>query len=332
MVFIDEGGKIIEIVKFLNNLVKEALIKSASDIHFSKSGEVVKIYFRINGLLIPKDKITIIFYNQLIRYLKYQSGMDLNICKTPQSSSLDVIIENKVTRLRLSTLPTSDFESFVVRLNNRKIYNSLKNLFLYPNQYDVFKDITSFSNGLIVISGPTNSGKTTLVYNLLDNIKNENKNIITLEDPVEAIRDGIVQLQVNEASGVSYDNSIKEVLRHDPDVIMIGEIRDENTAKSVIRAALSGHLVITTVHSKDAISAIYRLLEFGVSLSELQQTIRFISNQRLVVSNNEKKIVTEFLDETKIEEAIRYITEGVFFSYNRIVDYIINNDEIEVIK
>lgn len=317
----------------LIDIITEAKNKKASDIHFMVESDVSCVYFRINESLKIYFKLSYEKYKKLVRYIKYRSNMNLNISKTPQSSSLDLMISNKLLRIRISTLPTKEYESIVIRLSNNKYSSNLDGLFLLDSQKELIRKTFNLKNGLVILSGPTGSGKTTLVYSVLSELKKHtNKNIITIEDPVEIIRDGLVQLQVNEDAGINYETSIKQVLRHDPDVIMIGEIRDEKTAKCVIRAALSGHLVFTTLHAKDIITAIYRLIEFGISIFDIEQTLKFLINQRLVSVEDYKQIVYEYINEENINDLLDYIKSGKDFSYKKIVDYIMEMDEITLIK
>lgn len=248
--------------------------------------------------------------------------MNLNNSKSPQSSALNFIINDNIYRVRVSTLPSGNFESIVLRVHSGKINDQIEKLLLFPEQNFLFKNCINKSSGLILITGPTGSGKTTLSYSLLNYIKSQGFSIVTIEDPVEHYEKGFVQLQINENAGVNYEKGVKEILRHDPDIIFIGEIRDEITAKSAIRASLTGHLVISTMHAKDCLKAIYRFIEFGLSILDLEQTLILVTNQRLTLFNDKKKIVFEYLDTNKINDAFNYIKYGKKFTYKKISDYI----------
>ncbi len=271
-------------------------------------------------------------YERLIVFMKFKSHMNLNISKSPQSSALNMEINQEMMRIRVSTLPSYDSESIVLRINHHQFSEPIENLLLFNEKAEVFTNTVKQSNGLILITGPTCSGKTTLTYSLLHYLKQLGLSVVTIEDPVEHYEQGFVQLQVNENAGVNYDSGVKEILRHDPDVIFIGEIRDEHTAKSAIRASLTGHLVLSTMHATDSLKALYRFLEFGLSILDLEQTMLLVTNQRLTLYKNNKKIIFEYLIQEKILEALNYIKLGGKFHYKKIADYLNDIDHYKVIK
>ncbi len=281
--------------------------------------------------LIPCKEIKKEYYQRLIVYIKFKSHMNLNVSKSPQSSALNMMFNNQLMRIRVSTLPSFDSESIVLRINHHQFEEEVEHLLLFKEKSEIFINCLQQSNGLVLITGPTCSGKTTLTYSLLNRFKKQGLSIVTIEDPVEHYEQGFVQLQVNENAGVNYDSGVKEILRHDPDIIFIGEIRDEYTAKSAIRAALTGHLVISTMHASNALKALYRFIEFGLSIIDLEQTFLLVTNQRLTVYQNSKKIIFEYLSQNKILEALQYIKMGGTFSYKKIIDYI-DELNLKVIK
>jgi len=258
--------------------------------------------------------------------------MNLNVSKSPQSSALNLSISEELIRIRVSTLPSYDSESIVLRINHHQFEEDVENLLLFNEKESILINCLKQTNGLILITGPTCSGKTTLTYSLLNYLKKQGLSIVTIEDPVEHYKQGFVQLQVNESAGVNYDSGVKEILRHDPDVIFIGEIRDANTAKSAIRTSLTGHLVLSTMHATNALKALYRLLEFGLSMLDLEQTLLLVTNQRLIIYQNSKKIIFEHLSQEKIVEALHYMKYGGNFTYKKIEDYLNTVDYCMVIK
>ena len=209
--------------------------------------------------------------------------MDIGEKRRPQNGAITITLEDKVVGLRLSTLPTAYLESLVIRLIPQYNILPLEQLSLFPNTAHRLISLLKHSHGMIIFTGPTGSGKTTTLYSLLHHTQELlNRNVITLEDPIENQSEKMLQVQINEKAGITYAVGLKAALRHDPDVIMVGEIRDAETAKIAIRASLTGHLILTTMHSRDAEGAIFRLLEFGVSWLEIQQSVIAVTAQRLV--------------------------------------------------
>lgn len=285
---------------------------------------------RINEQLTHYKEIKYEFYERLVLYLKFMSNMNLNISKSPQSSALNMRINNNLMRIRISTLPSYESESIVLRINHNHYHDHVGTLLLEPEKAKVFFEYLNQSHGLILLTGPTCSGKTTLTYNLLNQLKKQGLSIVTIEDPVEHFETGLVQLQVNEHAGVTYDVGVKEILRHDPDIIFIGEIRDAHTAKSAIRASLTGHIVISTMHSTNALKALFRLIEFGLSRLDLEQTLMLVTNQRLVVYEETKKIIFEHLNQKQILSALESLASGKTFYY-RTIDDILKDYHIELV-
>lgn len=215
--------------------------------------------------------------------MKFLAAMDIGEKRRPQSGAITINLANQVVGLRLSTLPTSYLESLVIRLIPQQNILPLEQLSLFPNTVQKLIALLKHSHGMLIFTGPTGSGKTTTLYSLLHHAHEMiNRNIITLEDPIENVSEKVLQVQINEKAGITYSVGLKAVLRHDPDVIMVGEVRDAETAKIAVRAALTGHLILTTMHTRDAQGAISRLLEFGVSLLEIEQSLIGVTAQRLV--------------------------------------------------
>lgn len=325
-----ERREIIEFQRFLEQVVGDALEIKATDIHFISDNKYCNIKMRINDQLVPYKEIKHEFYERLVLYLKFMSNMNLNISKSPQSSAINIKINNNLMRIRISTLPSYDSESIVLRINHHQYNGQVGSLLLEPEKEKIFLKYLNQNNGLILLTGPTCSGKTTLTYNLLNQLKKQGLSIVTIEDPVENYETGLVQLQVNENAGVNYDTGVKEILRHDPDIIFIGEIRDAHTAKSVIRASLTGHVVISTMHSTSALKALFRLLEFGLSRMDLEQTLMLVANQRLVLYKDTKKIVFEYLNQKQIISALESLSSNKVFHY-RTIDDILKDYKVEVV-
>ncbi|WP_033828423.1 competence type IV pilus ATPase ComGA [Bacillus andreraoultii] len=271
------------IEKRAKEIIEHAFSLHATDIHIIPKLKNTSIMFRLSHKLIPMMTIELDETERLISYMKFQAAMDIGEKRRPQNGSFQMNIFGQLVGLRLSTLPSIYSESLVIRLLPQETYIPFRHLSLFPKSTRLLLSMLKFSHGLIILTGPTGSGKTTTLYSLLQHsTKFLGRNVITLEDPVEKSNEELLQVQVNEKAGVTYSAGLKAILRHDPDIIMVGEIRDEETAEIAIRAALTGHLVLTTMHTKDAKGALYRLLEFGINWHEIEQTLVAVTAQRLV--------------------------------------------------
>ncbi|MDU4612463.1 MAG: ATPase, T2SS/T4P/T4SS family, partial [Staphylococcus epidermidis] len=255
------------------------------------------IKLRIKDELTIYDTLSFPIYKKLLIYMKFQSGLDVSTQHRAQSGRYSYKMK-RLYYLRISTLPLSlGNESCVIRI--------VPQYFQTKRESYEFKDFKHFmkkKQGLLLFSGPTGSGKSTLMYQMvLYAHQNLNLNVISVEDPVEQILNGITQISVNEKAGINYESSFKAILRCDPDVILIGEIRDSTVAKYVIQASLSGHLVLSTMHANDCKGALLRLLEMGISVQELCQAINLISNQRLITTTtNTRQLVSELMFQSQI--------------------------------
>lgn len=268
--------------KTANRILQAALEANASDIHFYPFSTHTDIYFRILGQRTFHSKILHAPYHLLLTYLKFTSGMDIGETRKPQNGTIEHTHIKKYS-LRLSTLPVNHMESLTVRILPQEEKLPLQRLFLFPNQLQKMKEWMNNRSGIILVTGPTGSGKTTLLYSLLESVLQEKSyQTITLEDPVEKEIDHILQVQINEKAGITYQTGLKAVLRHDPDIIMIGEIRDEYTAKFAFEASLTGHLVLSTLHAKDAQGTIERLKEMGIPKADLNQTLIAVASIQLI--------------------------------------------------
>lgn len=279
-------------------IVNYAIKHTASDIHFIPTEHHTLIKLRINDQLINYDTLAHAIYKKLLVYMKFKSGLDVSTQQLAQSGRYTYKLQN-MYYLRFSTLPLSlGNESCVIRIVPQYFQQRRDSY-----EFKDFKHLMNKKQGLLLFSGPTGSGKSTLMYQMVMHAyQNLNLNVISIEDPVEQLLDGITQISVNEKAGINYTNSFKAILRCDPDVILIGEIRDAYIAKCVIQASLSGHLVLTTLHANDCKGALLRLLEMGVTVQELCQSINLISNQRLITTQtNTRELVCEVMNQNQVE-------------------------------
>lgn len=271
------------IEKLAERIITDAVRNHASDIHIVPRRKDTLIQIRLANKLIPRLYLPKEECDRLIAHFKFTASMDIGEKRRPQSGAYSYVINDKIVGLRFSTLPSAHNESLVIRILQQQEQIPFYQISLFPKITRKLLALLKHAHGLIIFTGPTGSGKTTTLYSLLNETSHLfNRNVITLEDPIEKENDLVLQVQVNEKAGVTYATGLKAILRHDPDIIMVGEIRDAETAKIAVRAALTGHLVLSTMHTRDAKGAIYRLLEFGVNLLEIEQTLVAITAQRLV--------------------------------------------------
>ncbi|MGM0844265.1 MAG: competence type IV pilus ATPase ComGA [Bacillota bacterium] len=278
-------------------MLKKAVTKNVTDIHLFPRKDDYLMQHRSNGILTPNVSIPIPEGERLISHFKFMASMDIGEKRKPQSGSFTFHMRNEPLDLRISTLPTTGLkESLVIRILPQQLSLPLEKLALFPASARKLLALLMNSHGLLIFTGPTGSGKTTTLYSLVEHCSSAlQRNVVTLEDPVEKFNDSLVQVQVNEKAGVTYSAGLRAILRHDPDIIMVGEIRDEETAEVAIRASLTGHLVLSTLHTKDAKGAVYRLMELGIQWHEIQQSLIGVSAQRLV------SLVCPFCGETCLE-------------------------------
>lgn len=276
----------IVIEKLADKIVTQAVKDNATDIHIIPRKTDFLVQFRITNKLIPYKKLPSVYCDRLISHFKFSASMDIGERRRPQTGSYQCYIANQLIHLRLSTLPSNNLESLVIRILPQHEQIPFEQLSLFPETTKQLLSLLQQAHGLILFSGPTGSGKTTTVYSLInESIRNLNRHVITLEDPIEKITNDFVQVQVNEKAGITYSTGLKAILRHDPDIIFVGEIRDAETAEIAVRAALTGHLVLSSLHARDTRGAIHRLLEFGINIVEIEQTVIAVTAQRLVQLN-----------------------------------------------
>jgi len=267
----------------LVELEKHSIEKGISDIHFSPEKEFVRVEVRQFGVLQSVVEATHANYVSLVRRVKFRSKLKLNITNIPQDGQYTIEATGRIVNVRVATIPSRFGETLTLRLlDPKKGIVPLEQLGFTKEIHESLAQLVKLPNGLILVTGPTGSGKTTTLYALLQTIIGKTRNIITLENPIEYELPGIVQSQVDPDHDFTFASGLRSILRHDPDVILVGEIRDLETAQTAIDAALTGHLVLSTLHTNSAIEAIPRLLSMGVSPYTFAPSLRAILAQRLV--------------------------------------------------
>lgn len=271
------------LVKFTDFIITQAIIKRASDIHIEPAEDSAAIRYRIDGILIDIFKLPIDVYRAVISRVKVMGDMDIAEKRIPQDGKIHYKAGESSYDLRISSLPTVYGEKIVVRILYKSLqWSNLKNLNFNDEDYKTMKRSLKHSHGMILVTGPTGSGKSSTLYAMLGEVNNRSVNITTIEDPVEIGISGINQVNVNAKAGITFASGLRSILRQDPDIIMIGEIRDQETASIAVRAAITGHLVLSTLHTNDSIGAINRLIEMGVPRYLLSDAIISVIAQRLV--------------------------------------------------
>lgn len=271
------------VAKLVDDIFDFAIKNKASDIHLEPTEDSVRIRLRIDGLLQLYKTIGADKHSEIISRIKVISGIDIAEKRIPQDGRLDYEFENRIIDLRISTLPTIRGEKIVVRiLDKAQNLLNVEELNFSKENLESFKRLYSLPNGIVLVTGPTGSGKSTTLYAALSSINTEDKNIITIEDPVEYKLEGINQVAVNVKAGLTFANGLRSIVRQDPNIIMIGEIRDRETAEIAVQSALTGHLVFSTLHTNSAVGAVTRLLDMGLQPFLLANTVRGIVAQRLV--------------------------------------------------
>lgn len=270
------------ITEIVNEIIYTAAEAGASDIHFDPKEKTIKVRFRIDGVLIDYTVIPEAIRKNLIARLKIISGMDITESRLPQDGAIKTIIKNINLDMRVSSLPTNEGEKIVIRiLDYSSSLNGLESLGFAPKNLAKMKELIKEPNGIILVTGATGSGKSTTVYSLLQILNTAKVNLVTVEDPVEMNIEGINQIQVNSEIGLTFANVLRSILRQDPDIIMIGEIRDDETAKIAVRASITGHLVLSTLHTNNALNTIERLRDMDVETYLLASSLNGIVSQKL---------------------------------------------------
>lgn len=268
---------------WFENIIASAIEKRASDIHFEPERDSFNVRLRIDGLLQQYETLTKYFQDNIVSMIKVMSNMNITERRLPQDGHFEFTHSNRTHNIRVSTFPTMYGETVVLRILNREdILIDLGKLGFLPDQLETVNKLITSSSGLILITGPTGSGKTNLLYSIIHALNKPDKNIITLEDPIEYQMDNIRQAQINESTGLSYAVGMRSVIRQDPDVVMLGEIRDLETVQMAVMATLTGILIFSTFHTFDVLALITRFLEFGITHSVIAQTVKGVIATRLV--------------------------------------------------
>ena len=269
--------------KLFDKILKRAIKENASDIHIEPFKEYLKIRMRIDGELKEVSRFLMDLYSPLSYVIKLSVSMDITEKRLPQDGRVDIDLDGKFIDIRASSIPTVYGEKIVLRILNRdKFLKTKEELGFSKEATKIMKKIINKKSGILLVTGPTGSGKTTTVYSILNDLKNISKNIVTIENPVEYKMDGINQIQVNSKVGLTFETGLRSILRQDPDIIMIGEIRDIETAQIAVRAAITGHLVISTMHTNDAVSSIARLMDMQIQPYLINASLIGVISQRLV--------------------------------------------------
>ena len=280
---LDDAVNDVPVVKFVNLVLMQAVQDRASDIHFEPFEDEFKIRYRVDGALYemappPKHLAT-----PVTSRLKIMANLNISERRLPQDGRISTVISGKQVDLRLSTLPTAFGESVVLRVLDRgAVQLDLKTLGLPKDGYDFIIETINQPNGIFTVTGPTGCGKTTTLYSCLRHINQIDTKLLTIEDPVEFDIEGIMQVQVNESAGMTFGKALRAFLRQDPDIIMLGEIRDLETAQIAVQASLTGHLVLSTLHTNDASGAVTRMVDMGVEPFLISSTLLAVLAQRLV--------------------------------------------------
>lgn len=277
----NDSGPVISLV---NTVLLEALNRDVSDVHISCTRTDTRIRFREHGSMNTFRTLPRTQFEPIVLRIKHLSGLNILERRQPQDGRLTITIERQLVDARISTIPTVHGESLVLRLlNQRSVPLEFRSLGFVESQVRLIESMLTDSHGLLLVTGPTGSGKTTTLHTILNTLKTGNtKQIIAIEDPVEIESEGVEQIQVNEAINLGFAKLLRRVLRQDPDIIMVGEIRDADTAELAVRAALTGHLVLSTIHTNAALPSVDRLRDMGIDSYLLAATLRGIISQQLV--------------------------------------------------
>ncbi|MDG2478085.1 MAG: GspE/PulE family protein [Phycisphaerales bacterium] len=271
------------VVKLVNYIIFTAVQEGASDIHIEPEDHRLRVRYRVDGRLYEKLSPPHRMHPAIASRIKIMSNLDISERRVPQDGDFNVMLEDRPIDLRVSIMPGKHGEKVVIRIiDSRNADLSLDQLDFGPKTLEAWRGIVSCPNGVVLVTGPTGSGKSTTLYSVLSEINSEDKNVSTIEDPVEARIPGVNQAQVNVKAGFSFAGALRSMLRQDPDILMVGEVRDNETAGIVTQAALTGHLVFSTLHTNDAPSAVTRLVNLGVEPYLVAATLRGVLAQRLV--------------------------------------------------
>ncbi|HLP86809.1 MAG TPA: GspE/PulE family protein [Candidatus Paceibacterota bacterium] len=296
------------IIKIVAVILRSAIEGLASDIHIENTGEKVKVRFRVDGILYTSIVLPLNVYNGVIARIKILSKLRLDEKRKPQDGGFSAKIDNRKIDFRVSTMPAYYGEKIAIRiLDSQKGIRSLDELGLSEENKTLIREAMKRPYGLILMTGPTGSGKSTSLYSMLSELDKEDKNIVSLEDPIEYKIDGVNQSQVMPEIGYTFANGLRSILRQDPNIILVGEIRDKETAELAIQAALTGHLVLSTLHTNNSIGAIPRLIDMGIDPYLIAPTLILCMAQRLA-----RRIHPNSRHEIPIDEATRAMIDKQF--------------------
>lgn len=298
---IESLGKKKGVINLMASIITDAIEKGASDIHLHPRAKYLQLLYRMDGTLTPIRKLNLSLHQALVSRIKIIGGMDISERRLPQDGRIEYAGNGKSIDMRISVMPTVYGESVVIRiLDSSQGLRDITELGFNEKDTERFVNLLHSSYGMFLVTGPTGSGKSTTLYAAINEKVKEGPHIITVEEPVEYKMDGVTQIPVNHKIGYTFARALRNILRHDPDVIMVGEIRDGETAKIAVESSLTGHLVLSTLHTNSAVSTITRLIEMGVEPYLLKDALVGILAQRLV-----KKNCPHCLEEEKIPESIR---------------------------
>jgi type IV pilus assembly protein PilB len=270
-------------VKLLTYIPLQAIRDKASDVHLEPFEAEFKVRYRVDGVLFEVEAPPLSLAPALISRVKVMSNLDIAETRIPQDGRIELSLGGKPIDLRVSTMPTVHGESCVMRVLDRSVVSlELENVGLRPEEQAQLEALLDRPHGILLVTGPTGSGKTTTLYSCLNRLNDVETKIITVEDPIEYDLDGVVQVQVNEEIDVSYARVLRTILRQDPDILLVGEIRDKETAQIAVEAALTGHLILSTLHTNDAPSTVTRLIDIGIPPYLIVSTLEAVIAQRLV--------------------------------------------------
>ena len=277
-----EMGQDAPVIRLVNTIITQAIVERASDIHVEPQKDHLRVRYRVDGILLEKQKLPRNIQAGVLSRIKIMSNMDIAERRKPQDGRISLRIDNKAIDFRVSSLPTIFGEKIVLRiLDKSSAMVPLENLGFLNDTLALFNNVISQPYGMIIISGPTGAGKTTTLYSVLNRLNTVGKNIVTVEDPVEYQMDGLNQVQVNVKADMTFANGLRSILRQDPNIVLIGEIRDGETAQIAIEAALTGHLVLSTLHTNDAPSVATRLIDMGIEPFLIASSLIGATAQRL---------------------------------------------------